>query len=264
MAEKLHLSRALKGVIVMLENQWFTISVIVPTIGMNSFEASSAIISNKIRLKDNALSEVLKLGSWVILHNAGQNVYQIVRQCNEILPTYVYKDLVLLRTNICFQEKNQEGYGRWVWSSELGRIAAVCHERYKPKQDYAALVARKPAKYQFIVEYNWMLTKYIEVSSLSMQFDVIFQEYRICSRGENRFNIHYNKNGDNCANSAMDDEHLFFEKLEETKHKNCTSNNIYDVIRKVVSNPNIRITMKNYRPKELLSICESLNLKFND
>uniref|UniRef100_A0A1I8E948 Uncharacterized protein n=1 Tax=Wuchereria bancrofti TaxID=6293 RepID=A0A1I8E948_WUCBA len=231
MAEKLHLPRALfelKGVIVKLENHWFTISVVVPM----------------IKLEDNALSEVLKLGSW-------------------------------LRTNICFQEKKQEGYGRWVWSSELGRIAALCHERYKPKQDYVALVARKPAKYQLIVEYNWMLTKHIEVSSLSIQFDAIFQEYRICSGRENRLNIHYNKSGDNCANSAMDDEHLFFENLEETKHKvpnlnlydylqNCTSNNIYDVIRKVVSNPNIRVAMKNYRPRELLSICEALNLKFND
>uniref|UniRef100_A0AAF5PPQ0 Uncharacterized protein n=1 Tax=Wuchereria bancrofti TaxID=6293 RepID=A0AAF5PPQ0_WUCBA len=258
MAEKLHLPRALfelKGVIVKLENHWFTISVVVPMVEMDSFE---------IKLEDNALSEVLKLGSWVILRNAGQNIYQIVRQCNEILPTYVYKDLVLLRTNICFQEKKQEGYGRWVWSSELGRIAALCHERYKPKQDYVALVARKPAKYQLIVEYNWMLTKHIEVSSLSIQFDAIFQEYRICSGRENRLNIHYNKSGDNCANSAMDDEHLFFENLEETKHKNCTSNNIYDVIRKVVSNPNIRVAMKNYRPRELLSICEALNLKFND
>ncbi|EFO24966.2 hypothetical protein LOAG_03523 [Loa loa] len=260
-AEKLQLSKAsfeLKGVIVKLENNWLTISIVSPAVEVNSFE---------IELENDALSEVLQLGSWVILYNAGQNVYQIARQCNEVLPTYVYKDLVLLKTNIRFQGKKQEGYGSWVWSLELGRVAAVCHERYKPKQDYVALVARKPTKYRLTVEYNWMLTKYIEERSLNVQLDAIFQKHRICNSRENRFNkeheVHRSDSGDYCSDNTEDDDHLFYENLEENKHRNSTSNNIYAVITKVVSNPNIRVAMQRYRPKELLSICEALNLKFS-
>ncbi|CAG9540840.1 unnamed protein product [Cercopithifilaria johnstoni] len=250
----------LKGVVVKLTNRWFTISIILPGV--------------EVKLENDTLSEVLKLGSWVILHATGK-VYEIVRQCSEVLPTYVYKDLVLLKTNICFQERGQEGYGRWVWSPELGRIAAICHDRYKPKQNYVALVSssrttvffdfRKPTKYQFVIEYNWMLTKYIDEPSVNLQFDVIFQEHRICNGRKNLFNkghkVHCNDSGDNYFESTVDDEHFFFDDLEVKKHENLTSNNIYAIITKVVSNPNVRLAMQKYRPKELFSMCEALSLK---
>ncbi|KAM3723499.1 Uridine kinase [Dirofilaria immitis] len=258
-AEKLQLSKRsseLKGVIVKLEKYWLTISVISPMVEVDSFE---------VKLENVTSSKTLKLGSWVVLHIDGQNVYRIVRQCDEILPTYIYKDFVLLRTNICFQQKEQEGYGQWVWSPVLGRIAAVCHEKYKPKQTYIAFVARKPTKYQLIIEYNWMLTKYIEELNLNSQLDVIFQEYRICSGRKSYFNkeygVHYNE--DNYCGSVMDYKHLFFDPVEkQPKIQNSVNTNVYATITKVISNPNIRIAMQNYRPKELLSICEALDLKF--
>ncbi|KAL4003115.1 hypothetical protein ACH3XW_6275 [Acanthocheilonema viteae] len=247
----------LKGVVVKLENHWLTISVILPEVEEESFE---------IKLKNDTLSEVLKLGSWVILHVAGQNVYEIVRQCSEVLPTYVYKDFVFLKTNISFQEREEEGYGCWVWSRELGKIAAVCHEKYVPHQNYVVLVSRKPTKYQFVVEYNWMLTKYIEEPSLNVYFDVVFQKYRICSGQKDPFNkeheIDCSNSGDNYSESSVDDEHFFFDDSEEKNYKNSTTNNIYAVITKVVSNPNIRVVMQKYRPKEFLSMCEALSLKF--
>uniref|UniRef100_A0A8R1U0A1 Uncharacterized protein n=1 Tax=Onchocerca volvulus TaxID=6282 RepID=A0A8R1U0A1_ONCVO len=269
MAEKLQLlktSAELKGVIVKLEKHWLIISVISPTVDVDSFEASLFIICSEVKLKNNGLSKDLKLGSWVILYVAGQNVYQIMRQCDEILPTYIHKDLILLRTNIFFQQREQEGYGQWVWSPVLGRVAAVCHEKYRPEQTYIALVARRSTKYQFIIEYNWMLTKYIEEPSLRAHFDVVFQEYRICNERRDHFKkkreIHYNDDGDNYSESIMDDEHLFFENPEEKQSKNFINTNIYAAITKVVSNPNVRVAMQNYRPKELLSICEALDLKF--
>uniref|UniRef100_A0A0R3RZS2 SH2 domain-containing protein n=1 Tax=Elaeophora elaphi TaxID=1147741 RepID=A0A0R3RZS2_9BILA len=256
----------LKGVIVKLENHWFTISVILSAVELDSFEASSAIAS--VKLENNALSEVLKLGSWVLLRVSGKKIYQIVRECSEVLPTYVYKDRVLLKTNICFQEKEQEGYGCWVWSPELGRIAAVCHERYTPKQNYVALVSRKPAKYDLIIEYDWMLTKYIEEPSLNVQFDVIFQRHRVCRGRKDSVNlkeleVNCGDSEHNYSESIVDDEQLFFGNSEAGKRENSTSNNIYPIIMKVVSNPNVRLAMQKYRPKELLSMCEALSLKFS-
>ncbi|VDK68076.1 unnamed protein product [Litomosoides sigmodontis] len=246
----------LKGVIVKLENCWITISVVFPMVAMDSFE---------VKLKNGVLSEVLKLGSWVVLCSAGLDVYEIIRQCSEMLPTYVYNGFVLLKTNICFQERGQEGYGNWVWSPDLGRVAAVCHERYKPKQNYVALVSRKPSKYQRVVEYNWMLTKYIEEPNFITEFDVVFQKHRIYS-GRKSFNREFynNHNGCNCSESTIDGARSFpLDELEEKKHKNPTSNNIYAIITKVVSNPNVREAMQKYRPKEFLSMCEALNLKFH-
>uniref|UniRef100_A0A915PVZ1 Uncharacterized protein n=1 Tax=Setaria digitata TaxID=48799 RepID=A0A915PVZ1_9BILA len=252
-------SYELRGVTVELTEHWCTIFVISPADGLDSFEASSSIILTELL---GVLAQDLALGSWVILRAVGENVYQIVRRCSEVLPTYVCKNLVLLRIHLYFQEREEDGFGQWVQTVPLGRVAAVCHDRYKPKQAYIALVARTAGKYQTIVKYNWMLTKYIEELSPITQFDIVFQEFKTCAKRKGECEVHSINNNDNHSKSAMDNEDLFFDNSEQQHCKVSTNANIYAVITKVVSNPNVREAMNNYRPKELLSICETLGLKF--
>lgn len=95
----------------------------------------------------------------------GQNLLRIIPFCLvhgdipwQVMSSFVRcpvpgsnEKMLQLRTPIYFQEKGQDGYGLWVWAPKLGKVAAVCHNKYNPKQAYVALVAR------FKVLYFWFL-----------------------------------------------------------------------------------------------------------
>ncbi|VDK29573.1 unnamed protein product [Gongylonema pulchrum] len=153
------------GVTVKSEERWIIVSIIATIEGQDTFE---------IKIELDARSAAPKLGTWLALLPTGDGSYKIERRCREpLFPTRIYKDNVMLVTLIYFQAKGEEGYGDWVWAPKLGRVAAVCHENYESNRAYLALVARTAAKYRACIEYNWMLTKYIEMPGSEHVFENI-------------------------------------------------------------------------------------------
>ncbi|VDN06483.1 unnamed protein product [Thelazia callipaeda] len=155
----------LQGVVVDFRKKKIVVSIVSPTSEADSYE---------IKVKDSViLPEALKMGTWVIVYVSKPNVYQIVRQCKELLPTYIHRELVLLKTTVHFQAKGEKGYRRWVRAPLLGRVMAVIHEQYNAKQTYFALVARRTAVFKAFVKHCWILTKYVVQIESQIPFETV-------------------------------------------------------------------------------------------